>query len=119
MNKEILKFMSAFFAEKEAWVAPGVKIPTDTDGFEFKQKTDIKGLVVFGKSYPLSNQDVSIDDHLKVWYAIKSAESCGIVFEIDGQKLYVSRDINVNEEVYKRFSGRTLKEISHTLGHKK
>lgn len=92
MNKEVLKFMAAFFAEKEAWVSNDIEIPKDTDGFEFKHKNGIKGLIVFGKSYPLSNQDVSIDEHLKVWDSIKSVENHGILFNNvkGGQKMYRS-----------------------------
>jgi hypothetical protein len=96
INKEVLKFMATFFAKKEAWISPDIEIPANADGFEFKQKDGIKGLVVFGKSYPLSNQDVSIDDHLKIWDAIKSVEIHGSLFENAGgeQKMYISRKIS-------------------------
>lgn len=84
--------MATFFAKKEAWIAPDIEIPTDTAGFEFKHKHGIKGLVVFGKSYPLSNQDISIDEHLKVWDSIKNVERHGVLFDNakGGQKMYRS-----------------------------
>jgi hypothetical protein len=92
MNKEVLKFMATFFAEKEAWISTDIEMPKYTAGFEFKHKDGIKGLIVFGKSYPLSNQDVSIDEHLKVWDSIKSVEKHGILFNNTKgeQKMYRS-----------------------------
>jgi hypothetical protein len=48
MDKEMLKFMASFFAEKMVLISPGIELPQETDGFEFKRIDGIKGVVVFG-----------------------------------------------------------------------
>jgi hypothetical protein len=90
--KELLKFMATFFAEKEVWISKDIEMPKETDGFKFKHKDTIKGVVIFGDRYPLSNADMTIDEHLSVWSAIKNTDSFGMVFnqEGEGQKMYMS-----------------------------
>lgn len=92
--KELLKFMVTFFAEKEVWVSKDVEIPKQTDGFDFKQKDNVKGVIVFGDKYPLSNADMSVEQHLSVWSAIKNTESFGMVFNQEGteQKMYLDKN---------------------------
>ena len=92
--KELLKFMATFFAEKEVWISKDIETPKETDGFEFKQKDEIQGVVVFGDKYPLSNADLAINEHLSVWNAIKNTNSFGIVFNQEGaeQKIYLDKN---------------------------
>jgi len=90
----MLKFMATFFAKQEVWISKDLEIPTETDGFEFKKKVEIKGVIAFGDRYPLANRDLSIKEHLMVWDAIKSTKSVGVVFDnIDGEKkMYMSNN---------------------------
>jgi hypothetical protein len=93
MNKEMLKFMATFFANEEVWISDDLETPTETDGFKFEKKKFIKGVVVFGDKYPLSNRDLSVEDHLSVWNAIKNTKVLGVIlydaFGKEGQKMYV------------------------------
>lgn len=91
---ELIKFMAVYHAEKKAWISKDIEIPEETDGFEFEQRDDVKGLVVFGAKYPLENMDLSIEDHLSVWEAIKNTRSYGSVFNQEplGEKIYVSAE---------------------------
>jgi len=92
--KELLKFMTTFFAEKEVWISKEIEIPKETDGFDFKQKDNVRGVIVFGDKYPLSNADMSIEQHLSVWDAIRNTDSFGRVFSQEGakQKMYLDKN---------------------------
>jgi len=94
MDKQIIKFMSKFFAERECWINPNIKVDIDTDGFKFISKYYIKGLVVFGDKYPLSNMDLPIEEHLRVFKEIEKATPFGTVLNGDG-KVYASKDGSV------------------------
>ena len=80
MNELLISFLSAFYAEKECWINPDILIDIDTDGFVFKPDKRIKGLLVFGDKYPLSNMDCSLNDHHKVRKAIRSVHVFGSAY---------------------------------------
>ena len=94
MKKEIVLFMATFFAEKECWINPEIEVDIDTDGFEFKAKEEVRGLVVFGQNYPLSNRDLPIKEHLKVYKAIEGVKDFqyGIVVQSNDGKIYKTID---------------------------
>ena len=98
MKKEIVLFMAEFFAETECWINPEIKVDIDTNGCEFKAKEGVKGLVVFGENYPLSNRDLPIKDHLNVHKAIVETKHYGIVIsDGNGKKMYVGNKLDIRK----------------------
>ena len=94
MDKGIVKFMATFFAHKEAWINPNIKVDIDTDGFKFIPKPEVKGLVVFGSQYPLSNRDIPIEQHLELYKAMKEMKGAGVVIMDGDNPVYIDNDGN-------------------------
>ncbi len=103
IDKRLLKFMDQYFANRDCWINPEIKVCKNTGGYNFIPKDGIKGLVVFGETYPLSGQDLPIKDHLKVRDAIESVKPFGMVFEnaketelpIQDKQHFLYQDVNM------------------------
>lgn len=92
MNRNLIEFMAKNLAEKKCWINPAIHVDENTGGFVFVKKWFVQGLIVFGDKYPLNGLDVSINDHLAVYRAIKKIKPFGMVYITANKKMYVPKD---------------------------
>lgn len=95
MDKRMINWLDRYMTDPVSFINPDIKIDIDKGGRTFAPIKGIKGMVVFGRLYPLCGLDVSVEDHAKVLEAIDEAKR-GInvhgTVHIQGQPLTISSD---------------------------
>lgn len=92
IDRRIFEFMAKYRAERVCYVNPELvmgETSSEIEGFELQSNTQVNGLVVWGKEYPLACWDLPVEEHLRIYDAILSVRPVGVLALVNDRPYYL------------------------------